>query len=132
MAKNQDVATIRGLGFCRNGSFVETPCRPEIEDLDALPLPDYEVFGYREHLDAMKPSDRDMLNIFDEPREYPLIASRSCPYKCSFCYHPSGYKYRRRSLDSIMAEIEEVVKEIPHQPGFVLGRAVQRGREEAL
>jgi radical SAM superfamily enzyme YgiQ (UPF0313 family) len=109
IANNGDIALIKGLGYCRNGEFIETPCRPEIDKLDELPFPDYDAFGFSAYLDAMKPSDRDMLYLFDQPREYPLIASRSCPYKCSFCYHPSGYKYRRRSVDSIMAELQQIV-----------------------
>ena len=101
--------TVKGVAYCRNGGFFQTPSRPEIKDLDGLPFPDYEAFGFAENLDGMRPSDHYTRYLFDQPRDYPLVASRSCPYHCSFCYHTSGYKYRRRSLDSLMAEIEHVV-----------------------
>lgn len=40
----------------------------------------------------------------------PLIVTRGCPYLCTFCAAPllSGKKVRRRSLDSVMAEIEDL------------------------
>src|SRR3972149_3458573 len=45
---------------------------------------------------------------FDYPRIYPILCSRGCPYKCTFCYHYE--RYRARSLDNIMEEISSAVK----------------------
>jgi anaerobic magnesium-protoporphyrin IX monomethyl ester cyclase len=38
-----------------------------------------------------------------------IIASRSCPMKCTFCFHPSGDRYRKRSIDDIFKEIDYLV-----------------------
>lgn len=81
----------------------------QIEDLDALPYPDYDTFNYADFLDSMKPTDMYYYDLFDYPREYPLVASRSCPFLCTFCYHPTGDKYRQRSLDSIFSELAVVI-----------------------
>jgi len=77
----------------------ETPIR----DLDALPYPDYDAFGFREFLNNQKPTF-----IYDgmpSPRPYPTLASRSCPNACTFCYHTLGNQYRQRSIKSVMEEI---------------------------
>ena len=102
-------STVAGIGYFLGKQFVLTEPRKQNEDLDALPRPDYDCFGYGEFLDTMKPTDQYAYDIFDHPREYPLVSSRSCPFQCTFCYHPVGDKYRQRSLDSIMAELEVVV-----------------------
>lgn len=81
-----------------------------IADIDQLPYPDFEGFGFAAYLDHMHPTDQFAYDLFDKPRSYPVIGSRSCPFQCTFCFHPLGTKYRQRSLDSLMAELETNVR----------------------
>ncbi|MGO9014967.1 MAG: B12-binding domain-containing radical SAM protein [Dissulfurispiraceae bacterium] len=92
-----------------NGAIVQTLPRTPLSDIDSVPWPDYEGVNTEDYLTLQKPSDCYYRSIVDNPRELALIASRSCPYKCTFCYHPLGNKYRQRSLDSIFEEIEFLV-----------------------
>jgi anaerobic magnesium-protoporphyrin IX monomethyl ester cyclase len=111
LENNRDVSEVNGLIF-RNadGQMVVTKPRDPISDLNILPWPDYEALGFAEYLDHMMPGDLYSYSIFDKPRAYPIIASRSCPYSCTFCFHPLGKKYRKRSIDNIMEELEYAVK----------------------
>lgn len=106
-----DINSVNGLIF-RNteGQIILTKPRDPINNLDLLPWPDYEGLGFDEYLDHMLPSDVYTYSIFDKPRVYPIIASRSCPFSCTFCFHPLGKKYRKRSIDNIMAELEYAIK----------------------
>jgi radical SAM superfamily enzyme YgiQ (UPF0313 family) len=76
-----------------------------IEDLDSLPVPDYDSFNFAEYVNSVNRTDYFAFDIVDNPRVYPLIASRSCIYNCTFCFHPLGKKYRQRSIDNIMQEL---------------------------
>jgi len=38
-----------------------------------------------------------------------ILSSRSCPYKCTFCFHTAGTKYRRASLKRIFEEIDYMI-----------------------
>ena len=110
-----DVGAVDGLvfyGWDDKGKMIPilTNPRKPIMDLDAMPFPDYESFGYEEYLENVKPSDYIVYDVVDEPRYYPVVASRSCPYNCTFCFHPLGQKYRQRSIDNIMAEIKANVE----------------------
>lgn len=109
MASNHDPSEIPGLAFEKDGEFVLTQQPDPIKDLNALPFPDFEALGYVQHLDHLKPSDLYSLDYFDYPRGYPIVASRSCPFPCTFCYHPLGKVYRQRSIDSIIDEVKQVV-----------------------
>ena len=104
-----DTSGIPGIAFVRDAEFVLTETRKPIKELDELPFPDYDSLGFCEHLDHLKPSDIYYLDYFDYPRAYPIVSSRSCPYECTFCYHPLGKVYRERSVDSIIHEIAETV-----------------------
>jgi radical SAM superfamily enzyme YgiQ (UPF0313 family) len=88
------------------GGWVRTASRPPIKDLDALPWPDLEAFGIDELLANQFPLDNYFFNSQDRPRALPMVASRSCPYDCSFCFHPTGRVYRMRGLDSVFAELD--------------------------
>jgi len=90
-------------------SFDKFIPRPEIDDIDKLPFPDYEGLGIQEYLDNQLCGDEHYLYHFDNPRGMPIISSRSCPFNCTFCFHPIGRKYRQRSLDNLFGEIDYLV-----------------------
>lgn len=103
---HQQPDTICGLAYRIGNAIKITASRSDIEVLDKLPLPDYEGFDYREYL-AQNP------DMSDEGKRYSqvsVIGGRSCKYNCTFCFHPTGSKYRQRSLDSIFSEINYLVE----------------------
>jgi anaerobic magnesium-protoporphyrin IX monomethyl ester cyclase len=92
---NMSYSHIPGLIFKNSSSeFIKTTSRTEIEDIDSCPLPDYDGFDYSKYIASI-----------NYEAAY-ILASRSCPFSCTFCFHPSGKKYRQRSLDNLFLEIE--------------------------
>jgi uncharacterized radical SAM superfamily protein len=85
--------------------YIQTAPRKEIDNLDDLPFPDYEGFGFEKTMNVV-PSQ---LGI-NEKNVSTFVASRSCPFQCTFCFHSSGNRYRQRSLDNVFAEIDYLVK----------------------
>jgi radical SAM superfamily enzyme YgiQ (UPF0313 family) len=80
-----------------------------INDLDSLPFPAYDAIGINEYLDRQICGDEYYLYPVDKPRALPIISSRSCPYNCTFCFHPLGNKYRVRPLDDFFSEVEHLI-----------------------
>ena len=108
LEKNGDINNVNGLIFCNaEKKIIITNPRDSIKNLDLLPWPDYDGLGFDEYLDHMLPNN--YYSIFDTLRVYPIIASRSCPFACTFCFHPLGKKYRKRSIENIMAELEYAI-----------------------
>jgi radical SAM superfamily enzyme YgiQ (UPF0313 family) len=109
--KGGDLSNVLGIGYRDSkGKFVCNKPQPAIMDLDSLPLPDFEGFEFETYLNNQKPTDMFSYDLHDFPRVYPIICSRSCPYLCTFCFHPLGNKYRQRSIDNIMQELEYAIK----------------------
>ena len=88
--------------LCRHGTDFK---REIIRDLDALPFVDRDVFY------EAAPEYRD-IGIRS------ILTSRGCPYACTYCFNHaynerfkgSGSILRRRSVDSVIIELEMVIK----------------------
>jgi len=132
LEKGENPFTVSGIIYRAEHGLQVTIPRVPIMDLDALPFPDYESFGYEEYLGNIKPSDYIAYDIVDEPRYYPVLASRSCPYVCTFCFHPLGNKYRQRSVDNIMAEIKQNVEKYRINIIFTLDELLSNGQDRMI
>jgi radical SAM superfamily enzyme YgiQ (UPF0313 family) len=93
-----------------NNSVKFTKPAETIEELDEIPFPDYEGFGFGEFVTLHLPFSNQYYTVFDEVRPAKMITTRSCPFSCTFCYHPLGKKYRQRSLDNVFEEIDYLVQ----------------------
>jgi len=73
-----------------------------VENLDELQFPDWEMMVPSTYPHAPQGI------IFENLPVAPMIATRGCPYQCSFCagYTISGRKIRKRSVENIISEIE--------------------------
>jgi len=102
-----DISLVDGIGYGDStGNLVLTKTRRPIMDLDSIPFPDHQGSDLRVFLDNMAPGNYILYDRSNNPRAYPILMSRSCPYGCTFCYHQLGQKYRQRSIDNIMQEIK--------------------------
>lgn len=103
-----DLENIQGLSFKWDGRIIHNPDRPYLENLDELP---WVSRVYKKHLHNG--------DYFNPNALYPmvtLITSRGCPFRCNFCVYPqtlTGRKYRFRSIEDILEEIQFVIGEFP-------------------
>lgn len=82
---------------------------PLIQDLDSLPFPAWErvdptpYFAKGSYHGGYSPARRML----------PIITSRGCPFRCSFCSVHTlwGRKYRTRSVANVLAEIAHLIQE---------------------
>lgn len=70
----------------------------QIDDLDSLPIPSYDLIGNRNYRCHDKNALQPLFN---------MNTSRGCPYNCSFCSSGpiSGRKYRYQSAERIIEDI---------------------------
>lgn len=102
----RDIHAVDGIIFKENGDWHITQPRAEIMDLDSIPYPDYEGFEFGELLNKT-PTD---LYALGKSRFGFVSFGRSCPFNCTFCFHPSGTRYRKRSLQSVFTEIDYLIE----------------------
>lgn len=105
IGEGREYNQVKGLIYKEGQEWHITERRPDIMDLDIIPLPDYAGFDYDKYLATNG-------EVVDGVKFSPvaIIGGRSCKYNCTFCFHPSGSRYRQRSLDSIFSEIDHLLK----------------------
>jgi len=93
---------VKGIAFLENNNIVVTEKRPLIDDLDTIP------FAARDLLP---------LNIENRGQRAYMISSRGCYGSCSYCSmnmfyskHPNAKKWRARSAENVVDEMEMLVK----------------------
>jgi len=132
ITKNKDVTNIKGIIYNNNEKTVINPLRDSIAELDCLPFPDYEIFDVKTYLDMQKPNDDYYMYPFDNPRVLPVISTRSCPFSCTFCYHPLGKKYRVNTLDYFFEWIDFLIEEYQINMVAILDELFSVNKERML
>ncbi len=82
-----------------------TSPRTYIEDLDILPFPARDLFNVAPY--------KAYPHKYTVGRQATMMATRGCPYHCQFCSTTQfwGRKYRTRSVENVIREIEYLVIE---------------------
>ena len=90
---------VEGLCYKKDGRIIIG--QPKfISNVDSLPMPSYHLL----------PMEKYSSIIGLHPAST-MMGSRGCPYLCGFCYKtPSDKKYRIRSVEKIVDEIEFLIK----------------------
>ncbi len=95
-----DLGDVAGLSFRHDGEIVHNPDRRPIADLDALPLPAWDLMDRG----AWRYQRFPLVGLSSAPA--PLMASRGCPYSCSFCSQDKWTMgFRRRSVERVVDEV---------------------------
>mgnify|MGYP001132005342 CR=1 FL=1 len=89
------------------GEIISTPNRPPIpvSELDTMPFPAWHLFKLDRYTNLQPTVDQvDGLSL-------PILTSRGCPYRCSYCSQIGPRLWRARSVASLVAEWRWLVQE---------------------
>ncbi|HEY2290258.1 MAG TPA: radical SAM protein [Thermoanaerobaculia bacterium] len=103
----RDLDTVRGIVFRRGDALVNTATRPRIRTLDEIPEPDWSLFPVEEYM-------RNEVTFGPNlGRCMPVLASRGCPYQCTFCSSPQMWTtfWGVRQPEQVVAEIKRYIEQ---------------------
>ena len=106
LRKKKALEDVRGVSYLADGDVCRTPDAPFIDDLDAIPFPARDLLPMKLYKERM--NGRLMTTV---------VTSRGCPFKCEFCSSSRffGVRWRARSADSILAEVELLHREYKYR-----------------
>jgi radical SAM superfamily enzyme YgiQ (UPF0313 family) len=94
LERREDVIDVKNVGFIRDGNLHINPVR-SLPDLKSLPFKDYEIFDFQKIIDAKK-------------GWVGLMASRGCPFSCTYCFNHHMVKAYRSDLNCSFNELRYI------------------------
>jgi anaerobic magnesium-protoporphyrin IX monomethyl ester cyclase len=125
VAAGTEWAGVAGLTYRRHGHIVDEPERASCE-LGALPRPAYHLFKM--------PRYTNLQPLVDQVAgySYPIMTSRGCPYRCSYCSQIMERRWRMRSPEDVVAEWEWLVRDLGAAEIGVLDDSFNIDRQRVL
>lgn len=103
LAHGGDVARVDGLIYRRDGAVHETSPRARLADIDALPIPSWD------RIDMAAYERFDSMERLTGGRWAVISTSRGCPFRCTYCHDVFGKKFRARSPEKVIEEMELLI-----------------------
>ncbi|MBU2546877.1 MAG: B12-binding domain-containing radical SAM protein [Proteobacteria bacterium] len=102
-----ELQKVDGLIYRDEGRVLANPARVVIEDIDALPLPAWDLLPMETYFRV----NRNPSVHAGAGRTCLMITSRGCPHRCYYCpvhnvFGPRGPRFRMRSIESVLSEID--------------------------
>ncbi|HZM00702.1 MAG TPA: radical SAM protein [Planctomycetota bacterium] len=131
-ANGEDYTDVANFWFRdERGEVKSNPMRPLLLDLDRMPWPDYEIEShYILDEGRLQPMTMALLEKYHNNAPlgfptYPVLSSRGCAFRCSFCYNATykqifaGQKsVRFRSLPDVVDELRSMKDRFPFFRSF--------------
>ena len=102
LERKTPVSGITGIAYLKDGKFVDQGRRARTKGLDELPWPAWDLFDpetYHRH---------GLISGLHAGMTVPILATRGCPYQCTFCSSPNMWttRYYTRDPRDVAQEIE--------------------------
>jgi anaerobic magnesium-protoporphyrin IX monomethyl ester cyclase len=97
---------IEGFAYRSEGQVVVNAKQRYIHDIDQIPFPAYDLVNIEDYyVDTSHWYNPKHLTF---STSIPIVSSRSCPHRCTFCsmYRAMGQRWRARSAENVVNEIE--------------------------
>jgi radical SAM superfamily enzyme YgiQ (UPF0313 family) len=93
LVNRENPENIQGLGYRKDGEVIINPPASQIQDLDTLPYPAWDLYPLNEYRGRLTKNFNRKMNI---PKlELPVLSVRGCPSNCNFCFKVyEGLRFR--------------------------------------
>ncbi len=109
-SEKRDLATVAGIAYRdEKGTVHRPPARKRIRAVDDIPWPAWDLFNVPAYRDS---SYGNGMQVNDAPPLLPILATRGCPYQCTFCTSPNMWTtaWIARDPKKVVDEIEYYMK----------------------
>lgn len=104
--KGGDLNEVSGIVFRADGKAQRTQTRARIRGLDQIPEPDWSLVPIERYI------DNGVTYGANIGRSIPILASRGCPFQCTFCSSPQMWTtlWAARKPELLLAEMKKYIE----------------------
>ena len=95
LAEGRPWQDLPGIAYLKDGIFHNNGLSARNRNIDDLALPDWESFPIEQYI------ARHQINGSNLGRSMPLLSTRGCPYRCTFCSSPNMWTTRYIPRDPV-------------------------------
>ena len=103
-ADRADWTGCQGIAWRRGAEVVTELDRPAPNDLDAMPFPAWDLVDHAKYHRVPRGGV-----IYAHKEFATMFSSRACPWRCTYCHNSFGKKFRERSGENVLREMELLV-----------------------
>jgi radical SAM superfamily enzyme YgiQ (UPF0313 family) len=106
LRSGEPIQEVSGVAYLDDGNFFQRPLSPRLADIKKMPWPSW-------HLIDVEPYFQPNFTMgISHGRNLAMLATRGCPYQCTFCSNPSMWttRYVMRSVSDVVDEIVDHIK----------------------
>lgn len=100
--RNEDLTQIDGIAYRENNNVISNKRRKRLSSIQDIPWPAWHLFPLKKYF------DQKMTHGVYRGNTLPVMATRGCPYTCTFCSNPQmwGKAYEMRPPTDFVNELE--------------------------
>ncbi|OGP71525.1 MAG: hypothetical protein A2Y80_02460 [Deltaproteobacteria bacterium RBG_13_58_19] len=129
------LAAIKSIAYGSQGQVVVTAKGETIDNLDDLPYPAWDLFPVEKFMPDARLTRKAKIG-HGEVQALPILASRGCPNRCTFCCMSTdkalGRKYRMRDPIKVVDEIQHWVETYDCRTFFLMDLCFPLNKKHAL
>lgn len=103
LRSGKPVHDVGGICYLEDGKFIKTCLSPRLADVTKMPWPAWHLMDIKTYFQP------NFSYGIGHGRNVAMLATRGCPYQCTFCSNPTMWTTRY-----IMRPVQDVVDEIVH------------------
>jgi radical SAM superfamily enzyme YgiQ (UPF0313 family) len=98
-----DFSTVNGIAYKSEGKIIRNTRNSRIGQINEITMPSWHLFPLDKYF-----SENLSYGVVQGNRSLPILATRGCPFTCTFCSSPLmwGTKYTMRDVDDVIREIK--------------------------
>lgn len=106
LRSGKPVHDINGIAFMVGGEFYKTALSPRLADIREMPWPAWHLINVENYFQP------NFTMGIGYGRNMAMLATRGCPYQCTFCSNPTMWttRYVMRPVKDVVDEIEYDIK----------------------